>query len=408
MTGEVPNRVEADTYDQVVKNTTETLFKLVNRDRAITELLRMEQGNKTFNEFLADIEDQTNLCHSWEKLTPEDMKRISLLGGLKDRTLAEKAIAEEYDLKKIIEMASNRENSRTNAEAMRNRPTGNVHRLEMEEMQYRGGHLDAQENHLREELEEVRKLKQVGKYSGRHKGEGEKDNCPKCSYERHEGAQRCPAEDRTCNECGEKGHFRASKMCPKKKKKTTRRVKEETKDTSSESSSDDDEEQEVNKISLERVWPGTRASARQGGVRMIRMDNSNEISSDEGSTDGDQEEEVQGNGDRAWPGTRDKARKRGIEHGTHKNKPGDNIEAKYGNKNSKADQQQDDAKTNTGKNATPGVGTKDRRRDKRGRTREAKEGARRTRTRGRGQTVRRRAAQPRAAQGATRRPKERG
>ena len=53
-------------------------------------------------------------------------------------------------------------------------------------------------------------------------------------------------------------------MCPKKKKKTTRRVKEETQDTTSESSSDDEEEQEVNKISRERVWPGTRAMARRG------------------------------------------------------------------------------------------------------------------------------------------------
>ena len=117
----------------VVKNTTTTLLKLVNRDRAIIELLRMEQGNRTFNEFLADIKDQTHLCHSWEKLTPEDMKRISLLGGLKDRTLAEKTIAEEYDLKRIIQAAVNREDSRTNAEAIRTRPTGNVHRLEVEE-----------------------------------------------------------------------------------------------------------------------------------------------------------------------------------------------------------------------------------------------------------------------------------
>ena len=91
-TGEGANRVEADTYDQVVKNTTATLLKLVNRDRAIIELLRMEQGNRTFNEFLADIEDQTHRCHSWEKLTPEDMKRISLLSGLKDRTLARRGV----------------------------------------------------------------------------------------------------------------------------------------------------------------------------------------------------------------------------------------------------------------------------------------------------------------------------
>ena len=36
------------------------------------------------------MEDQIHMCHSWEALTGEDMKRISLLGGLKDRTLAAK------------------------------------------------------------------------------------------------------------------------------------------------------------------------------------------------------------------------------------------------------------------------------------------------------------------------------
>ena len=61
----------------------------------------------------------------------------------------------------------------------------------MEETQYRGGNLEARENHLREELEEVRKLKQVGRYSGRHRVEEEKDQCPR----RHEAGQKCPAED---------------------------------------------------------------------------------------------------------------------------------------------------------------------------------------------------------------------
>ena len=37
-------------------------------------------------DFLADKEDQRHLCHSREALTGEDMKKISLLGGLKDRT----------------------------------------------------------------------------------------------------------------------------------------------------------------------------------------------------------------------------------------------------------------------------------------------------------------------------------
>ena len=246
-TGEGATLVAAHTYTQVVENTKTTLLKLVSRDRAIIDLLRMEQGNRTFNDFLADIEDQTHLCHSWDQLTPEDMKRISLLGGLKDRTLAEKALAEEYGLKQIIQAAVNRESSKANAEAIRNRPTGNVNRLEDKEVQYKGGSLEARMNHLMEEMEEVRKLKQIGKYSSRHKGEGEKEQCPRCTYERHESGQKCPAEDRTCNTCGDKGHFGMSKLCRKKKKKAARRVKEEQRETSSESS-DTEGEQEVNRV----------------------------------------------------------------------------------------------------------------------------------------------------------------
>ena len=219
----------------------------------------------------------------------------------------------------------------------------------MEETQYRGGNLEARENHLKEELEEVRRLKQVGKYSGRHKVEGEKDQCPRCTYERHEAGQRCPAEERTCNACGEKGHFAAAKMCTKKNKKTTRRVKEEPKDTSSESSSDTEVEQEVNRVIQERVWPGTRASARRGNVMLIRMDSSDETTSnDESDTEEEQEEEDQANRERVWPGTREKARKRSIGHATHKNEPGDNPQAEYVNKTGKEDRQQGDDKTNTG------------------------------------------------------------
>ena len=35
-------------------------------------------------------------------------------------------------------------------------------------------------NHLQAEMEEVMKLRQICKYSGRHKGEGQKEQCPRC------------------------------------------------------------------------------------------------------------------------------------------------------------------------------------------------------------------------------------
>ena len=41
-------RVEAHTYEQVVDDTKQTLLKLVSKDRAIIDLLGLEQGNRGF------------------------------------------------------------------------------------------------------------------------------------------------------------------------------------------------------------------------------------------------------------------------------------------------------------------------------------------------------------------------
>ena len=140
------------------------------------------------------------------------------------------------------------------------------------EGQSKGGSLEARMNHLQVEMEEVMKLRQVSKYRGRHKGEGEKEQCPRCTYKKHEAGQKCPAEERTCNTCGGRGHFGMSKMC-KKKKKDVRRVKKEKKETTSEDSNTE-EEMEVNRVVRDKVWPGTSSKARKRNVRHITLVNS--------------------------------------------------------------------------------------------------------------------------------------
>ena len=152
---------------------------------------------------------------------------------------------------------------------MRNRPTN---WLEEVEGQYKGGSLEARMNHLQVEMEEVMKLRQVSKYRGRHKGEGEKEQCPRCTYKKHKAGQKCPAEERTCNTCGGRGHFGMSKMC-KKKKKDVRRVKKEKKESTSEDSNTE-EEMEVNRVVRDKVWPGTSSKARKRNVRYITLVNS--------------------------------------------------------------------------------------------------------------------------------------
>ena len=111
--------------------------------------------------------------------------------------------------------------------------------------QYKGNSIEAKMNHLLEEMEEVRKLRKICKYSSRRKGEGEKEQWPRCTYEMHEAGLQCMAAERTCNTCGDRGHFGMSKLCRCKKKKAARQVKKEQKETTSKSR-DIKEEKEVN------------------------------------------------------------------------------------------------------------------------------------------------------------------
>ena len=62
--------MEAHTYEQVVEDTKQTLLKLVSKDRAIIDLLGLEQGNGGFMDYLAEVEDQNHLRahYTWTKL----------------------------------------------------------------------------------------------------------------------------------------------------------------------------------------------------------------------------------------------------------------------------------------------------------------------------------------------------
>ena len=44
---------------------------------------------------------------------------MALIAGFKDRTLAEKCLGEEYDLKQVVATAITRESSKANAEAVK-------------------------------------------------------------------------------------------------------------------------------------------------------------------------------------------------------------------------------------------------------------------------------------------------
>ena len=114
-------------------------------------------------------------------------------------------------LKTLITTAISRETSKSNIEALQIGRSSTDYSIKDTEQE--GGEMEARENHLRAQLEElqVHNLRKAGRYSGRYK-EPEKWKCVKCTYEHKEDGC-CPAEGRNCDTCSRKGHFSQLPLC---------------------------------------------------------------------------------------------------------------------------------------------------------------------------------------------------
>ena len=255
--------LDAHTYAEIITESKNTLLKIINPDRAIIDMMRMTQGDKTFMEYLAVVEDQEHLCRAdEERITGDDLKRMSLIAGMKDRKLAEKCIGEEYTLKQVIQAGVNRENSKANVEAMQAKSSTQIKRLA-------DCDVDERINFLQAELEDVMCIRKNGKYSGRfkHTETGTRDKCPKCTYD-HDKERRCPAESRECNKCGETGHFARSSICKAvggKKEAENRRVEEDTASESSDDTDGEEGEQTLRRMidsKARRQWPGVKKNSK--------------------------------------------------------------------------------------------------------------------------------------------------
>ena len=296
----------AHTYTEILRETRRQLMQIISQERAFIDLMRIEQNDRNFNEFLSDIEDQEKLCQIATKpITSDSLKKMAILAGLKDRTLAEKAIGEGYTLTQLIQTAVSRETSRANVDAMQGlqKSSTSVYRMQdYEEIDGGAAEVDAKINLLRARMEEleVYKIKQAGRYSQRYRPpqeSAEKQRCKKCTFS-HRPDRRCPADGRTCDSCGQEGHFAKSELCKKsgdsqhntanmKKKSTGRQYKLEEEYAEASEGEEAEETDQDKSHTLYRLqakiigqdrefsWPGTRADAKDG-PRMYRVNTKGE------------------------------------------------------------------------------------------------------------------------------------
>ena len=80
------------------------------------------------------VEDQAALCRVGEvEITEDDLKRLALISGFKDRNLAEKCLGEEYDLRQVIATVVTRESSKANAKAVKVQEAGSIKQVKEED-----------------------------------------------------------------------------------------------------------------------------------------------------------------------------------------------------------------------------------------------------------------------------------
>ena len=251
----------AHTYDEVVAESRRVLLAIISRDRAVIDLLKISQEDRSVMEFLAEVEDQARLCRANEnRITEDDLIRMTLIAGFRDRLLAEKVLAEEQTLVATIQLAVSRENSKANVEAMQAKNSEGVRRV---------GDLDKRDKESMEILDDdiqkmeerlaVMKIRQQGKFSGRYKGKdyqgygaGQGEKCKNCSLSHISGE--CPAKGKTCFACEGSDHYARAPACKKnedkKKKSRNRRVDDEDISESQDSDSSDDRDvRRIGKVS---------------------------------------------------------------------------------------------------------------------------------------------------------------
>ena len=271
--------LEAHNFSELVTETERVLLEIVDRDRAVIDMLQMKQGDLTVMEFLAKVEDQSKLTRAdSEPITEEGLTRMTLIAGFKDRNLAEKVLAEKYSLKTTVELAVTRESSKANARAMQGMGEVEVRRLGR-----RSKSESDKETSIRDLQRQLDKLKarqhrktkdreEESSEGGDRGGHGANHKCRNCGLPHPGGA--CRAANQTCYQCEGVGHFARAPACPEQDRRRRRQVNRLPNTTSSSTCSDSGNARRVTSRqpdAADRVWPGVAVGASGAPHRGLRL-----------------------------------------------------------------------------------------------------------------------------------------
>jgi hypothetical protein len=155
--------IPEDTYAQVITKVKDELRLLVNRTMAMHQLLTTKQGDRTWMDFIKDLEDKAHiLAFDTQAYKQNDAVKDAAIFGMADPRLKEKALAEDPDLETLIRWGQSREAGREGAHSLKGTESSTIAKIEEKD-------LDVKDIEEMMDSLQIMKLKKQGRYRARPK-----------------------------------------------------------------------------------------------------------------------------------------------------------------------------------------------------------------------------------------------
>ncbi|XP_055614289.1 uncharacterized protein K02A2.6-like [Uranotaenia lowii] len=239
-----PSLTEPDCYSTFKNNIRNYLQSMTDTAAEHEAFAAMKQGpGESAIAYHARLQEKVRLC-GYSPSDQERFVRAQLLKGLRNRDLSKSARIYNYDINFIVQSATREEAY----DAETSQPSGSDIAIVQ-----RSNWKRSSEPHRKRGWDGTRNDQHQSKrYRGPDRRfEERRSRCHRCNRPSHKPGTICPALDKTCNGCGDRGHFIAT--CPKRRINNLQRDSDRVNPSGWTDDEGEENKKQVNALSLNDV-----------------------------------------------------------------------------------------------------------------------------------------------------------
>ncbi|XP_055590375.1 uncharacterized protein K02A2.6-like [Uranotaenia lowii] len=239
-----PSLTEPDCYSTFKNNIRNYLQSMTDTAAEHEAFAAMKQGpGESAIAYHARLQEKVRLC-GYSPSDQERFVRAQLLKGLRNRDLSKSARIYNYDINFIVQSATREEAY----DAETSQPSGSDIAIVQ-----RSNWKRSSEPHRKRGWDGTRNDQHQSKrYRGPDRRfEERRSRCHRCNRPSHKPGTICPALDKTCNGCGDRGHFIAT--CPKRRVNNLQRDSDRVNPSGWTDDEGEENKKQVNALSLNDV-----------------------------------------------------------------------------------------------------------------------------------------------------------